>query len=259
MKHFLKKALSDHRVTIGSWLQISHPLIPEIMASAGFDWLVVDMEHSSIELNDLLGMVISIEANHMVPLVRVGENDPNLIKRVMDIGAYGIIVANIQSRAEAEAAVNAVKYPPEGTRGVGLYRAQKFGREFDSYKRWLSDDSVVIIQIEHIDAVRQIDDILETPGIDAFIIGPYDLSASLGKPGEFEDPEVTAALNTVMAAARRHRIPAGFHSVSSQPAEAKKRIDEGYTFLAFGVDFMFLGDMVCDALEKLKGEIKLKP
>jgi len=105
----LKKSLSDHRLTVGSWLQIDHPLIPEIIAPAGFEWLVVDMEHSSMGLNDVMGMVMSIEANGMTPLVRVGENDANLIKRVMDIGAHGVIVANIKSRKEAEAAVNAVK------------------------------------------------------------------------------------------------------------------------------------------------------
>ena len=133
-KNPLKKALSENRQTYGSWITLSHPLIPEILAPAGFDWLVVDMEHSSIGFNELLPLIVSIEANNMVPLVRVGENNPNLIKRVMDAGSYGVIVPNVNSAQEAKAAVNAVKYPPIGTRGVGLFRAQKFGREFDYYK-----------------------------------------------------------------------------------------------------------------------------
>lgn len=248
----LKKALRNHEQTYGTWLSLAHPLIPEILAAAGFDWMVVDMEHSSIGLSDLLPMVISIEASGSIPIVRVGENNPNLIKRVMDVGAYGVIVPNVNTGEEALATVNAVKYPPQGSRGVGLYRAHKFGKEFEEYKKWLTGESVVIVQIEHIDAVNNIDDILTTPGIDAFIIGPYDLSGSLGKPGMFNDPDVGAALEKVLAASKRHHIPAGFHSVSSDPAEAAKRREQGYKFLAFSLDSIFLGDAACYALEKLK-------
>ncbi len=251
-KNPLKQALLENKQTYGSWVTLAHPLIPEILSSAGFDWLVVDMEHSSIGLNELLPLIISIEANGMVPLVRVGENNPNLIKRVMDAGSYGVIVPNVNSPQEAKAAVNAVKYPPIGTRGVGLYRAQKFGRQFEDYKRWLSEESVVIVQIEHIKAVNNIDEIFTVPGIDAFMIGPYDLSGSLGKPGEFDDPEVEKALEKVMEASARYNIPAGFHSVSSDPEEARKRQIQGYKFLAFSVDTIFLGDIAFNALSKLK-------
>lgn len=253
-KNPLKMILSEKRQTYGSWVTIPHVLIPEILALAGFEWLVVDMEHSSIELRDLLPLIISIEANDMVPLVRVGENNQNLIKRVMDAGAYGVIVPNVSNRDDAEAAVNSVKYPPIGTRGVGLYRAQKFGREFEAYKSWLAEEAVVIIQIEHIDAVNNIDDILSTPGIDAFMIGPYDLSGSLGKPGAFDNGEVKDALRKVMIAASRHNISAGFHSVSSNPDEARKRCEQGYNFLVFSLDTIFLSDAVCKALSALKGE-----
>ena len=250
----LKNALSEGKRTYGSWITLSHPLIPEVLAAAGFDWLVVDMEHSSIGLNELLPLIISIEANQMVPLVRVGENNPNLIKRVMDAGAYGVIVPNVNSREEALDAVKAVKYPPIGTRGVGLYRAQKYGRQFEEYKAWLSNESVVIVQIEHIDAVEKIDEILSTQGIDAFMVGPYDLSGSLGKPGVFDDPEVAKALKKVIEAGKRHNITAGFHSVSSDPEEARKRLQEGYKFLAFSLDTIFLGDAARNALSKLKEE-----
>jgi 2-dehydro-3-deoxyglucarate aldolase len=253
-KNPLKKILSEKRQTYGSWITIPHPLLPEILAPAGFEWLVVDMEHSSIELSDLLPLIISIEANNMVPLVRVGENNPNLIKRVMDAGAYGVIVPNVCNREDAEAAVNSVKYPPVGKRGVGLYRAQKFGRNFEEYKKWLSEESVVIVQIEHINAVNNIDEILSTPGIDAFIIGPYDLSGSLGKPGDFDDSEVIDALQKVMDAASRYNISAGFHSVSSNPDEARKRREQGYNFLAFSLDTILLGDAACQALAVLRGE-----
>jgi len=251
-KNPLKQALSKNRQTYGSWVTLAHPLIPEILAPAGFDWLVVDMEHSSIGLPELLPLIISIEANDIVPLVRVGEKNPNLIKRVMDAGAYGVIVPDVRTGQEAKAAVNAVRYPPQGTRGVGLYRAHKYGRMFEAYKKWLVEESIVIIQIEHIDAVKEIDKILETEGLDAFMVGPYDLSASLGKPGVFDDSEVVGALEKLMEASIRHGISAGFHSASSNPDEARKLREQGYTFLGFGVDTIFLGDAVCDALAALR-------
>lgn len=252
MNNRLKIALEQGQQTIGTWITISHPLIPEILSSAGFDWLVVDMEHSAIELHDLLPLIISIQSCGLTALVRVGENNPNLIKRVMDIGADGIIVANIKSAYEAAKAVSAVRYPPEGMRGVGLYRAQRFGEAFDDYKEWLKKSSVVIIQIEHIDAVNNIDEILSTSGIDAFMIGPYDLSGSLGKPGELDAPEVEAALKIVLSAAERHQVPAGYHTVASCPKLAEKKAREGYRFLAFGVDSIFMGDNVRGAMKTLK-------
>jgi 2-keto-3-deoxy-L-rhamnonate aldolase RhmA len=256
-KNPLKRKIRNNEQTYGCWITLGHQLIPEILAPAGFDWLTVDMEHSSIELNELLPLIISIEANGMVPLVRVGENDANLIKRVMDAGAYGVIVANINSPEEARDAVNAVKYPPTGNRGVGLYRAQGFGKTFESYLKWVEEQSIVIVQIEHIDAVTQIDNIFKVSGIDAFIIGPYDLSGSLGKPGQFDDPEVVDALNRVLEAGEKHRIPAGFHAVSSDPKEAVKRKKQGFKFLGFSLDSIFLGDAAIKAMQILRNEKNL--
>lgn len=251
-KNPLKRVLAQNKQSYGCWVTLSHPLIPELLAPAGFDWLTVDMEHSSIGLNELLPLIISIEANGMVPLVRVGENNANLIKRVMDAGAYGVIVPNICSAQEAQAAVSAVKYPPVGTRGVGLYRAQKYGRAFESYKRWLAQESVVILQIEHIDAVDHIDEIFSVGGIDAFIIGPYDLSGSMGKPGALQDPQVEVAVKKVIKAARKYNIPAGFHCVPSDSKEAIKRRRQGFKFLGFSLDGIFLSDAASNALSIVK-------
>jgi len=248
----VKTALLNNEQTYGSWITLANPLIPEIMAEAGFDWLCIDMEHSSIELSDVLNLILSIENNNMVPLVRVGENNSNLIKRVMDAGACGVIVPNINSHDDAKAAVDAVRYPPDGVRGVGLYRAQKFGKKFQEYLDWLENESVVIVQIEHIDAVRNIDEIFTTPGIDAFIVGPYDLSGSLGKPGKFEDKEVQQAINIILEAGEKHGITAGFHSVSSDPSEALLYKKKGFKLLGFSLDSIFLGDAVISAVQKLK-------
>ena len=251
-KNKLKTAFARNKQTYGSWVTLSHPLIPEIMSQAGFDWLCIDMEHSSIELKDILPLIISIENNRMVPLVRVGENNPNLIKRVMDAGACGVIVPNVNSADEAIAAVNAVKYPPVGTRGVGLYRAQGYGYNFNDYLRWLENESVVIVQIEHIDAVKNIDEIFSVPGIDAFIIGPYDLSSSMGKPGAFDDKDVENAIKTALEYGKKHGITAGFHSVSSDPSEALLYKKKRFKLLGFSLDSIFLGDAVISAVQKMK-------
>ena len=253
-KNVLKKKLANNEQTFGSWITLAHPLIPEIMAHAGFDWLVVDMEHTSIEHSDLLQLLISIEANGMIPLVRVGENNPNLIKRIMDAGAFGVIIANVCTAKEAKAAINAVKYPPSGTRGVGLYRAQAFGKKFEDYVKWVEEESVVIVQIEHIDAVQQIDEIFSVSGIDAYMIGPYDLSGSLNKPGKFDDPEVKKAIETIIQAGKKYNIPAGFHSVSSNPNEAFDRQEQGFIFLAFSTDAILLADSSILAMKQIKAK-----
>ena len=251
----LKKALARHETTYGCWVTLAHPSIPEILSSAGFDWLAIDMEHSSIDLGDILPLVISTEDSRMVPLVRVGENNPNLIKRVMDAGAHGVIVPNINSAEEAQRAVDSVKYPPYGKRGVGLYRAQGYGRGFEDYKRWLAKESVVIIQIEHIDAVRDIDNIFTVEGIDAFVIGPYDLSGSMGKPGQFHDKDVETAIAKVLKAGERHKIPAGFHCVAFDTQQVIIRRKQGFKFLGFSLDSIILGQAATQALKTIKQKL----
>ena len=252
----LKQKLKKNKLTIGCWLTISNPLIPEILSPAGFDWLCVDLEHTSIDLNQLLPLIISIENQKMVPLVRVGENNPNLIKRVMDIGAHGVIIPNVNSANEARQAVESVKYPPSGSRGVGLYRAQGYGRKFKNYLQWLENESVVIIQIENIKAIENIDEIFATKGIDAFLIGPYDLSGSMNKPGNFDDKEFKKNINKILKSSKKHKIPAGFHSVSSDPNEAIKNIKKNYKFLAFSIDSIILQDASVSSIKKIKQFIK---
>ncbi len=248
----LKQKLRKNKITLGCWLTIANPLIPEILSPAGFDWLCVDLEHTSIDLNQLLNLIISIENQKMVPLVRVGENNPNLIKRVMDIGAHGVIVPNVNSAEEARQAVKSVKYPPSGSRGVGLFRSQGYGKKFKEYLKWLENESLVIIQIENIKAIENIDEIFSTEGIDAFLIGPYDLSASMNKPGNFNDKEFKKNINKILNSSKKYKIPAGFHSVSSNPNEAIKSIKKNYKFLAFSLDSIILQDAAISAMNKIK-------
>ena len=194
----LKEKLKKKELTIGSWLSFGFTSITEMMCNIGFDWLVIDMEHTSINSQEALQMMQIISANNITPLIRVGENNELIIKKAMDSGAHGVVVPMVNTKEDAQKAVNAVKYPPSGNRGVGLFRAQNYGLGFDEYKKWLESNSIVIAQIEHIDGVKNISDIMDTEGIDAFIVGRYDLSASMGHPGDFEHPDVINALNILL-------------------------------------------------------------
>jgi 2-dehydro-3-deoxyglucarate aldolase len=237
----LKSKLRSGKAIYGSWLTLAHPGISEIMASAGFDFLVVDMEHSAIDLSQAQMLVQSIQAQGVAALIRVGDQDPNRIKRAMDTGVDGVIVPMIKNRAEAEAAVAAVHYPPHGTRGVGLARAQKYGFGFEGYKRWLWKEGVVIGIIEHHEAIENLEDILGVDGLDGTMIGPYDLSGSLGFPGEFDRPVVRKLIDRYESVCRRMKKPMGFHVVHPDTKRVLDYQKRGYKFLAVGLDSLYLG------------------
>jgi len=252
----LKKKLKNRELTIGSWITISNPSIAEIMAKSGFEWLTIDMEHSAITLAQAQNLIQIIELSKVVPLVRVSENNPNIIKRVMDTGTLGVIIPMVNNKEDAIKAVNAVKYPPVGIRGVGLARAQGYGLEFEKYKEKVNEESIVIIQIEHIEAVNNLEEILSVEGIDGFIVGPYDLSASMGIPGEFEHPDIYKALNKVMEISKKCKVTPGFHVIPPEANEVLKKIDEGYRFIGFSLDTLFLGIKCRETILKIKEAIK---
>ncbi len=241
MRNNLKQKIMNKELTIGSWLQIPSTVSAEIMAKSGFDWLVVDMEHSAIDIDQTFHLIQTIDLAGCVPLVRLSENNATLIKRVMDAGSHGIIVPNVNSVEDAQKAVEAAKYPPEGKRGVGLFRAQGYGFDFEKYVDWQKNNSIVIVQIEHIDAVNNLTSILAVKGVDGFIVGPYDLSASMGIPGKFEHPDFKQAFEKILKTAKQINALMGTHVVMPDVAEAKKRIEQGYRFIAFSIDTLFLG------------------
>ena len=251
-KSELKAKLTANQATFGSWLTIPHQGVIEIMGTAGFEWITIDIEHSAIDIESVQNLVGHIQGNGMEALVRVSANDEVIIKRVMDAGANGVIVPMVKSVEEAKAAVSSVKYPPIGTRGVGLSRAQHYGIGFDSYKEWVQSESVVIAQIEHIDAVNNLEGILNVEGIDGIIVGPYDLSASMGKPGQFEDEDVKSVLKRIDEITLAKGKPLGFHVIASDHTKVVEKLDKGYSFLAFSLDFFFLGDKARHEMNQLK-------
>lgn len=248
----LKASLRKRQVTFGSWITLGSTAVAEIMAKRGFDWLVVDMEHSAITLAQTQQLVRVISLCGAAALVRVGENDPMLIKRVMDTGAHGVIVPMVNSRQDALNAVAAAQYPPKGFRGVGLGRAQGYGFEFEAYKRWLISSSIVIVQIEHIDAVNDLENILGVDGVHGSIIGPYDLSGSLGVPGEFGNSRVKQAIRRYEETCADMKKAAGFHVVRPDAAAAASYRKKGYSFLAVGLDTLYLGLKCEEVLQEAK-------
>ena len=241
----MPEAEKSKEITLGSWLSLGSPYVTEIMLKAGFDWLVIDMEHSAANtLSRAQQLIQIIDLGGCIPLVRIPINDSTIIKQVMDAGAHGVIVPMVNTRKDAEEAVAAVRYPPRGKRGVGLWRAQGYGRTFEEYRSWLEQHCTVIVQIEHIHGVRNLKDILDVDGVDGFIIGPYDLSASLGVPGELQKPVVVEALQEVEAVATTSEKWAGFHIVHPDHDQLKRTIERGYDFIAYGVDFTFLTHIV---------------
>jgi len=247
----LRSKLQSKQTTIGSWITIGSPVVAEIMARSGFDWLVVDMEHSAITLDIAQNLIRVIDLCGVPPLVRVGHNQPNLIKRVMDAGAHGVIVPMVNNREQAEQAVCSVKYPPMGFRGVGLARAQKYGRDFEGYRSWNQDHSVVIVQVEHIQAVRNLEEILSVPGVDGFIVGPYDLSGSLGIPGQFDHPDMLEALDTIRTTSSQLEALSGYHVIQPEASAMEAKLQEGYQFLAFSMDILYLGQACIQALKSV--------
>lgn len=252
----LKRAIRQRRVTIGSWITLAHPAIAEIMAKAGFDWLAVDLEHSVITIREAEELLRVIALCGATPLARVASNDPVEIKRVMDAGAHGVIVPMVNSRQEAERAVASVHYPPRGRRGVGLARAQGYGLRFEDYVAWLKRESVVIVQVEHIRAVEHLEEILSVEGVDGFLVGPYDLSGSLGVPGQFDHPRVKEALAEILRVAKRRRSVAGYHVIPPQPAAVRQKVKEGYRFVAFSLDTLFFGTTCRDGLQAIRRRVR---
>ncbi|MBI2625735.1 2,4-dihydroxyhept-2-ene-1,7-dioic acid aldolase [Candidatus Parcubacteria bacterium] len=242
----LKRKLVNRELTVGSWLSLGHAGVTEMMASGGFEWLVIDSEHTSLDPSMVEHMIRTIELSGKAPLVRVSSNDPSEIKRVLDAGAAGILVPMVNSAEDARAAVDAAYYPPRGRRGAGLYRAQGYGLGFDRHRAESEESTVVIAQIEHADGVRNLESILAVDGVDGFIIGPYDLSGSVGKPGQLDSPEVRTELEKVARVVRAGNKVAGFHVVHSDRALLENKIREGYRFLVYGDDMVFLAEKIRD-------------
>ncbi len=249
----VRDALQERELTLGSWIQIGHPAVAEIMAAAGYDWIAVDCEHTEIDTAGFAQLARAMVKTDTPPLVRVRENDTLAIRQVLDLGAQGVIVPLINTAEEARKAVAAAKYPPDGVRGFAFSRANAYGVHFDQYVRTANDSIAVVVMIESKEAVDNIQAILEVDGVDGVFIGPYDLSGSMGIPGETSHKSVTDACRSVAEACEHAGKSAGIHVVLPTAEAVSEAIASGFTFVALGMDTVFLDQAAREALSATRG------
>lgn len=232
----LREKLRSGTPTIGGWLTLNNSALAELMASVGYDWIVVDCEHSTISFDDLLHICQGIDCagNGAVPIARVATPDHATMKRTLDTGVKGVVVPMLETPQQFEEAVAAARFAPEGVRGICSARANRWDMEFDEYTASANSTIMVIAQIERIKAVERIEEILAVDGIDAVVIGPDDLSASMGYRGNSGHPDVTAAIDRVFEACRRANIPYGRHVMTVEAAV--QHINMGCTFVPLSQD-----------------------
>jgi 2-dehydro-3-deoxyglucarate aldolase len=235
----LRSRLRADEPTIGTWMQIPSPDIAELLSSGGFDWVTIDLEHGAIARHQLPDLFRAIELHGAVPLARVALPDGSLCQQALDSGAAGVVIPRVESASQLTDIVAGCMWPPAGKRGVGFSRANLFGRRFEDYKTE-AQQPLIVAQIESKNAVASIASLLAVRGLDAVMIGPYDLSASLGVPGQVDHPDVRASVSEVLKACRKAGVPSGMHVVTPDPKRLDEEVSAGHRFLAYGVDAVFV-------------------
>ena len=248
MKTF-RQRLQAGEVLLSTLVSLPCPAISELLSKLDFDWLFIDAEHGSFGTLDMQRM-LQATIDQFPCLIRVASNDVVAIKQALDIGACGIIVPQINSAEEAQAAVRAAKYPTYGNRGVGLARAHEYGLSFTDYLSHANDDTCVVIQAETPSAIAEIEKIVAIEDVDAILIGPYDLSANLGHTGEIDHPEVVAAINKVVTACKQANVKLGYFGVNAQAVLPYK--EKGFTLLTVGVDSLLILNGAQQLLKEMK-------
>lgn len=241
--------LKNSERLFGTMVTLPCSATAEILSQIGFDWLFLDGEHGPLESAELAALLTAI-GGRSACLFRVEEAAETPIKKALDLGADGIIAPQVNSAEHARDVVRWSRYAPQGTRGVGLSRAHGYGFGFQDYVASANEKISVVVQVEHIDAVNCIEETVKIEGIDAILLGPYDLSASMGKMGQINDPEVVAAIGRVTETCLAANMPLGIFGVAA--AHVKPYIDQGYTLIVAGVDTLLLGTAAKTLLSELK-------
>ncbi|MBM7608430.1 2-keto-3-deoxy-L-rhamnonate aldolase RhmA [Lysinibacillus composti] len=252
MKNSLKEKLKSGKCVYGPFMMTASTDTAEILANVGCDMIMIDGEHGAMGFETAGKMISQIKYTQTTPLLRVPWNDLTMVKQGLDTGASGIMIPMINSKEEAERAIQYCHYPPNGVRGFGAGRASLFGINTESYWEYAKEELLVILQVEHVKAVENIDEILSVPGIDVVFIGPMDLSVSMGVKGELDHPDMQAAYSKVLDACQKHNIVPG---IMTQPNLMKKHIDLGFRFLLGGIDAMFIHQGAKQLLEEFKSSI----
>lgn len=249
----IKKKWANGEVCLGTSVCFSDAAITELFGEAGFDFVWIDCEHGALTLEHAANHVRAARGAGIAPFLRVPSGDPVVAKPWLELHPAAIIVPRINSAADAEQAVSSCRYPPRGIRGIGTTRGTRFtGMDMADYLGRVDDELMVIIQIEHIDAVNDIDNVLDVPGIDAVVVGPADLSGTMGLTGQSTHPDVAAAIDKIFEAAVGKGIPMGqscFHSVEA----TKHWLSKGASWLSLDADFAMLFKSSRTMIEEVRG------
>ena len=251
-KNNLKKALHDSKIVFGPFLKITDPAVVEIMGFAGFDFVIIDAEHGPISMENAQNMIRAAETANITPIIRVGNNDEALILRALDIGAQGVEIPQINCKSDALRAVKSVKYSPQGECGVCRYvRAANYS-SMDKFKYFKSanEETMIIAHIEGVEGINNLDEILSVPGMDVIFIGPYDLSQSLGIPGQVNHPLVTDKMKEVVSKCKVNKVATG--TFADDIETAKSWVSLGVQYMSFSVDVGILYDISKTIVNKLK-------
>ncbi len=234
----LRSRLQAGKPCIGGWLTIPSVTAADALAGCGFHWLAIDFEHTSFGLETAEACIIAAERWGVAPLARLPHADPFLARRLLDIGAVGLIIPAVENAQAFDGFARHCLYPPQGRRGVGLPRANGYGHTFKAYRETFRP--LLIPQIESRKGVESTGDLARADYVDAFFVGPYDLSEDLGAAGDFGSSQFVSLLAKARAAAAAHGKPFGIHQVKPDPEELRERISEGYRFVAYGTDVIAL-------------------
>lgn len=236
----LKEAFRSRTPLFAAWTSFGHPQITEIFAAAGVDFIGIDIEHSTISLEQSLGIIAAAQAGGSLCLPRIASHNPEMIKRLLDSGADGVIVPMVSTPQEVENLIAWTKYPPQGRRSFGVARAQEYGFSFESYAKTWNGVSSLILQIESVEGVENIEELLAYDEVDGVMVGPYDLSGSLGIPGQIDSPQVAEAAARVVKTAARMGKACGTQIVEPTPDALRNAIDQGFTFSVLASDVFIL-------------------
>jgi 2-keto-3-deoxy-L-rhamnonate aldolase RhmA len=250
----VKRKLRQRLPVVGHWISLPSPSVVEVMADFGMDWLLIDTEHGPASGERVEDLIRAMRGTSVTPFVRVARNDPALIKQALDRGAFGVLVPLVNTVEDARAAVAAARYPPDGIRGVAGTRANRYGGDLPEYFSAWNREVLIAVQIETVEAVRNVEAIAAVPGIDVLYIGPNDLSASLHQFRRFDAPEFRRAVDAILRAARQAGVTAGYHTATVE--EALERVEQGFRFIGLSSDARLLAAVMTTTWERLRKDLK---
>jgi 2-dehydro-3-deoxyglucarate aldolase/4-hydroxy-2-oxoheptanedioate aldolase len=245
----LKARVRAGEVLIGPIVTLSSPDVAEALAQVGFDYLWIENEHAPLGVLEAQRMLQAVGGG-CPTLIRVPTNDPVWLKKTLDTGCDGVVVPLVKSAAEARRAVDACRYPPAGNRGVGITRAHRYGLGFAEYVEAANEEIAVVLQVEHAEAVENVEAIAQVPGVDALLVGPYDLSGSMGLLGQVDHPDVQAAIERVQRACEDAGMTLGIFA--GTPEQARRYIAAGFSLIALGLDVLYLWQAAQAALKQAR-------